>query len=115
MARRDKPLVWLRGEVKSPPLSPAARVETGMLLRRIQSGEPLVMPHSRPMPAIDAGCHELRITDAGRSWRLIYRIDEDAIVIADVFPKTTPRTPDRVLNDCRRRLRAYDLAADSED
>jgi hypothetical protein len=35
----DKPLVGLHGEVKTPPFSPAARLEAGMLLRRLQRGE----------------------------------------------------------------------------
>ncbi|MDB4914715.1 MAG: transposase [Gemmatimonadetes bacterium] len=108
MAAADKPLVWLRGEVKTPPFSAAARLEAGTLLRRLQAGEKLSMPHSRPMPAIGARCHELRVVDEARTWRLAYRIDADAIVIADVFPKTTPQTPARVIADCKRRLRLYD-------
>ena len=51
----DKPLVWLRGEVKTPPFSSKARIETGILLRRLQLSESLGMPHSRPMPRIDKG------------------------------------------------------------
>jgi hypothetical protein len=50
MAAPDKPLVWLAGEVKTPPLSRPARIEDGMLLRRLQRGEVLSLPHSRPMP-----------------------------------------------------------------
>jgi hypothetical protein len=41
MAATDKPIVWLRGEVKTPPFSAAARLETGILLRRLQAGEKL--------------------------------------------------------------------------
>jgi phage-related protein len=108
MAATDKPLVWLRGEVKSPPFSAGARLEAGTLLRRLQAGEKLSMPHSRPMPAIGAHCHELRVVDAEKTWRLVYRIDPDAIVLADVFPKTTQQTPTRVIADCKRRLRLYD-------
>ena len=108
MSAADKPLVWLRGEVKTPPFSPAARLEAGALLRRLQAGEQLSMPHSRPMPAIGARCHELRVVDEARTWRIVYRIDADAIVIADVFPKTTQQTPQRVIADCKRRLRLYD-------
>ena len=108
MPPSDKPLAWLRGEVKSPPFSAAARLETGWLLRRLQAGEKLGMPHSRPMPTIGPRCHELRVVDAGVTWRLVYRLDPDAIVIADVFRKTTAATPVRVIEDCRRRLRQYD-------
>jgi len=76
---RDKPLVWLHGEVKSPPLSAEARIELGTLLRRLQRGELLTMPASRAMPSIGARCHELRVNDEASTWRLIYRIDSDAI------------------------------------
>jgi hypothetical protein len=36
MSPTDEPLVWLHGEVKSPPFSIAARIEAGVLLRRLQ-------------------------------------------------------------------------------
>ena len=60
---RDKPVVWLKGEVKTPPFSEQARLEAGFLLRRLQQGEVLGLPHSRPMPSIGGQCHELRIND----------------------------------------------------
>jgi len=81
----DKPLVWLHGEVKSPPFSSQARLEAGFLLRRLQQRETLEMPHSRPMPIIGARCHELRVVDADLTWRIIYRVDDDAIVIGRCF------------------------------
>jgi phage-related protein len=104
----DKPLVWLHGEVKTPPFSQEARLEAGFLLRRLQRGESLSMPHSRPMPTIGSRCHELRINDANSTWRIIYRIDEDAIVIVAVFAKKTNETPKQVLEVCRQRLNGYD-------
>lgn len=60
------------------------------------------------MPSIGRRCHELRIVDAGKTWRVIYRLDPDAIVIADVFQKLTTSTPGRVITDCMRRLALYD-------
>ena len=45
----DKALVWLYGEVRTPPFSTEARREVGYLLRLLQQGEALSMPHSRPM------------------------------------------------------------------
>ena len=110
MSPNDKPLVWLHGEVKSPPFSKPARLEAGFLLRMLQKGETLGMPHSRPMPSIGAGCHELRIVDADATWRIVYRIDSDATVIADVFSKKSRATPRSVVQVCRRRLEEYDNA-----
>jgi phage-related protein len=108
MNKECKPLVWLRGEVKTPPFSKEARIEAGCLLRDLQEGLKLSLPHSRPMPSIGRRCHELRITDKNSIWRIIYRIDPDAIIIADVFQKKTQETPKGVIDDSKRRLSMYD-------
>jgi len=63
------------------------------------------------MPSIGQRCHELRINDANKTWRVICRIDDDAIVVVEVFEKKTRTTPRRVVADCHRRLRLYDQAA----
>ncbi|MCF7826335.1 MAG: type II toxin-antitoxin system RelE/ParE family toxin [Candidatus Marinimicrobia bacterium] len=110
MNMNDKPLVWLHGEVKTPPFSSAARIEAGFLLRSLQMGENLSMPHSRPMPSIGSRCHELRINDEAATWRLIYRIDEDAIVILEVFSKKTQQTSKKVIDVCKKRIKEYDNA-----
>lgn len=108
MQGQDKPLVWLHGEIKTPPMSSTARVEAGILLRRLQRGERLSMPQSRPMPSIGPRCHELRVRDHAHSWRIVYRIDPDAIVIADVFAKKTRETPIQALRNSKERLGRYD-------
>jgi hypothetical protein len=87
MSPYDKPLIWLKGEIKTPPMSKDARVEAGFLLRRLQRGESLFMPHSAPMPSIGPGCHELRVRDVHGNWRVMYRVDPDAIVILEVLPQ----------------------------
>ena len=111
MAEAAKPLVWFEGQVRSPPFSKTARLETGFLLRRLQQGEPLGLPASRPMPNIGSRCHELRVRDRDHYWRIIYRIDKDAIVISDVFAKKTGKTPARVIQNCKARLTDYDKIA----
>ena len=108
MSPKDKPLAWLHGEVKTPPFSQVARLEAGFLLRRLQRGEMLSMPQSSPLPEIGPRCYELRIRDENRIWRIIYRIDSDAIVIAEVFGKKTKKTPQEVLEVCKQRFRNYD-------
>ena len=110
MSKEAKPLVWLKGEIKTPPLGKGARIEAGRLLRDLQEGASIGLPHSRPMPAIGKRCHELRIIDENVTWRIVYRIDPDAIIIADVFKKKTPQTPQQVIDDSKRRLNRYDLA-----
>lgn len=105
---QDKVLVWFSGEVKTPPFSSEARIEAGYLLRLLQKGELLSMPQSRPMPGIGKRCHELRINDDNKIWRIIYRIDNDAIIVVDVFAKKTNKTPDAVIKRCQKRLQQYD-------
>jgi phage-related protein len=106
----SKPLVWLHGEVKTPPFSRIARIEAGFLLRRLQNGESIQMPASRPMPTIGSRCHELRVEDGELTWRLVYYVDADAIVILEVFQKKSRTTPKHVIEVSRRRLRAYQRA-----
>ena len=108
MSPNDKPLVWLHGEVKTPPFSLEARLEAGFLLRRLQSGEKISLPHSRPMKTIGRHCHELRIIDEDVTWRIMYRIDDDAIVIAEVFAKKTQTTPKKIIALCKERYMRYD-------
>ncbi len=86
-------------------------METGFLLRRLQRGERLQMPQSRPMPSIGSRCHELRVNDATATWRLIYRIDPDAILIVEVFAKQTQKTPKEVIQACKKRMKEYDDAS----
>jgi phage-related protein len=104
----EKPLVWLHGEVETPPFSTEARIDAGVLLRRLQRGEQLSLPHARPMRDIGRRCHELRIRDEDQTWRIVYRIDSDAIVPLEVFSKKTRQTPNPVMKVCRQRLKAYD-------
>lgn len=110
MNGNDKPLVWLKGQIKTPPFSQEARIEAGMLLRQLQHGNSLGLPHSRPMPTIGRRCHELRILDEDVAWRIIYRVDSDAIVIGEVFAKKSGKTSHKVIDICRQRFRKYDQA-----
>jgi|ERR1051326_2190015 phage-related protein len=111
----ERPLLWLHGEVKTPPFSQEARIEAGVLLRRLQEGDKLGLPHSRPMPVIGPRCHELRISDRDGTWRIMYRVDSEAVIIAGVFAKKTQATPQQVIEVCKKRLRDYDNAAREHD
>ena len=112
MPPADKPLLWLSGEVKTPPFSAAARLEAGILLRRLQRGEALTLPHSRPMPSVGKRCHELRIVDDRVSWRIMYHLAPDAVVILAVFRKTTRTTPKRIIEQAQHRLVLFGAALD---
>ena len=110
MGPSDKPLVWLHGEIRTPPFSQAARIDAGYLLRLLQKGQALAMPHSRPMSVVGTRCHELRVRDAEADWRIVYRADADAVVILAVFSKKTRATPKAIIDACIRRLTEYDRA-----
>jgi len=60
------------------------------------------------MPSIGSRCHELRIRDEASIWRIVYRLDADAVLILEVFSKKTQRTPQGVLDVCKTRIRRYD-------
>jgi phage-related protein len=61
------------------------------------------------MPSIGPRCHELRINDEDKTWRVIYRIDSEAIVIVEVFSKKTNATPSMTIDVSKQRLKRYDL------
>lgn len=108
MGDHAKTVVWLHGRVKTPPFSEEARNEIGALIRHVQRGRSLSLPESRPMPEIGPRCHELRVTEKDHEWRIIYRIDPEHVVVAEVFAKTSQHTPEHIKAACRRRLRRYD-------
>jgi len=81
-----------------------------MLLRLLQEGERLAMPQSEPLPDVGSRCGALRVRDARHNWRIMYRIDADAVLVLDVYPKKTRKIPDEVIQRCRERLKQYDAA-----
>jgi phage-related protein len=85
-------------------------MEAGYLLRLLQRGDSIGLPHSRPLPSIGSNCHELRITDISGAWRIVYKVAADAIVILKVFSKKAQSIPPEVVEICRRRLRLYESA-----
>ena len=105
--------MWLRGEVKAPPFSARARAEAGYLLRLLQEGERIGLPESRPMPAIGPNCHELRVIDENVTWRILYGLTSDAVVILEVFEKKTKTTPKHVIATAKQRWKRY--LQDAED
>jgi phage-related protein len=107
-SRAGKVLVILSGDIKTPPLCRAVRRKIGYLIRQLQHGLALEMPHSRPMPTIGPRCHELRVSDGERAWRVVYRTDRDAVLVLALFSKKTGKTPRKVIEQSRRLLRLYD-------
>lgn len=80
-----------------------------MLLRLLQNGEQPGMPQAELLPDLRRRCGALRIRDAGHNWRIMYRVDADAIVILEIYAKKTRRIPDEIMDRCRERLKRYDI------
>ena len=95
-----KPLFWLHGEVKTPPFTPEGRQEAGILLRLLQEGERLGMPQAEPLPNVGPRCGALRVRDAEHNWRIMFRVDADAVLVLEVYPKKTRKVPDEVIKRC---------------
>jgi phage-related protein len=108
---RRKPLAWLHGEIKSPPFTAEGRKEAGDLLRLLQEGERLGMPQAEALPIVGPRCGALRVRDGEHNWRIMYRIDADAILILEVYAKKTRKIPGDVIERCKRRLKQYDETA----
>ena len=102
-----KPIRWIKDSIKTPPFSKAARIKAGILLRVLQAGVRLSLPESRPLPVIGPRCHELRIRDGSQSWRIIYSLEADAIVILAVVKKKSRVMPSSTISTCKKRLEAY--------
>ena len=88
-----------------------ARLKAGYFVRMLQGGETLSLPESRPMPSIGPRCHELRIRDKDSTWRVVYRLDPDSVLIVEVFSKKTQKTPKHVIETCKTRLSEHDASA----
>src|SRR5262245_36046809 len=108
----DKVVVWLVDAWKTPPMSTEARREAGFLLRQLQLGVRLAMPKARNLPNLGARVIELRIRDAAAqaTWRIVCRIDADAVIVAHWFDKNDNKMPRRDVAAVLTRLARYDAA-----
>jgi phage-related protein len=108
--RASRPLRWLHGEIKTPPFTAEARQEAGSLLRDLQDRQPVKYPHAEPLPTVGPRCGALRVRDDAHNWRIMYRLDDDAVLILEVYAKKTAKIPDEVIVRCKKRLKNYDDA-----
>jgi phage-related protein len=109
--RRRKPVGWLHGEIKTPPFTDEGRKEAGDLLRLLQEGEQLGMPQAEPLPVLGPRCGALRVRDKQHNWRIVYRVDADAVLVLEVYAKKTRKIPLEVMDRCKKRLKEYDEIA----
>ena len=82
------------------------RIRLGRGLFRLQLGEQLGMPNSRPMPAVAAGVSELRVHGEDGAYRAFYyTASAEAILVFHAFVKKTQRTPPVEIRLARQRLK----------
>jgi phage-related protein len=85
--------------------SSSAKDDIGSLLRRLQDGEILKFPDSRPMPDVERGAYELRVRDADGIYRVFYYLKSaKGILVFHAFTKKTQTTPQREIELGRKRL-----------
>lgn len=109
--RPRKPVGWLHGQIKTPPFTDEGRKEAGDLIRLLQEGEQLGMPQAEPLPVLGPRCGAIRVRDKQHNWRIIYRVDADAVLILEVYAKKTRKIPLEVMDRCKKRLKDYDEIA----
>ena len=83
------------------------RLRVGFMLRLLQNGESIPMPHSKPMPQIDSRCHELRVKERDTAWRVIYSLEPEAVVVLATFKKMNQTTPERIKRQAMTGLKRW--------
>lgn len=84
----------------------AVREDLSDALARLEDGQTLSMPLSRPMPSIGKGVHELRFRDRSGIHRVIYvLLKANEIWLLHAFMKKTAQTPKQNIELAQRRLK----------
>jgi phage-related protein len=81
------------------------RTEVVEAVSRLDAGEFLSMPLSRPMPEIGRGVHELRVNSITGIYRVLYVLKPGVVGVLHAFKKTTKATPNRTIRLTRKRLK----------
>ena len=82
------------------------RGELADAIARLERGQMLTMPLSRPMPSIGPGVHELRFRDRSGIFRSIYWLaGGGSVYLIHAFKKKTPKTPLQDIEIAKERLR----------
>ena len=82
------------------------REDIADLLIRLDFGQTLSLPISRPMPSIGKRVHELRLCDRSGEYRLIYLIaGKGNIWLIHAFKKKSEKTAKNDIQICKNRLK----------
>lgn len=102
-----KPVIFHpRAHAEIQEMSRMIRKRLGDLLRQLQQGHALTMPHSRPMPIVALGVEELRVKDeSGHCRAFVVRKTPRGILVLHVFSKKSRETPRGAIELARQRLK----------
>lgn len=102
----QKPVYFFRSSLKDLRAFPeAVQQKAGFLLDRVQRG--LTPQHVKPLSGVGGGTYELKIDEAGDTYRVVYVVKlEEAVYVLDAFQKKSPRgrrLPRNIQDRLRRR------------
>ena len=80
--------------------------EIGYLIFKLQIGEYLKMPFSRPIPILGKNCHELRIKGKDDTYRAFYFLKiKKKIILFHAFQKKSQKTPQKEIETGKKNLK----------
>ena len=83
-----------------------ARIRIGKAVFRLQMGEQIGMPDSRPTPSVEGGASELRVKGEDGVFRVFYcTASVMGVLVFHAFVKKTQRTPAHEIELGRKRLK----------
>jgi phage-related protein len=95
-----------RDEAHNWPIE--VRKDLGAILTKLQKGETVGYPDTKPMSVVAKGVFEIRLKDASGIFRAFYLIKtEHGIVVFHSFKKKSQKTPKHEIETARSRLHTY--------
>lgn len=102
-----KQVIWhstARIEIKK--FTKEVKHELGYLIYRLQKGDILNMPLSKPIPAVGSGVSELRFKGSDGAYRVFYYLkSKEGILIIHCFKKKSQKTPLREIRQGMKNLK----------
>lgn len=80
--------------------------DLGYLIHRLQKGDVLTAPYSKPMKSVEVGANELRVKDASGAYRVFYYLKtQKGILIFHAFVKKSQKTPKKEIDQGQKNLK----------
>lgn len=78
----------------------------GYLIYKLQIGEVITAPKSKPFKSIEVGVSELRIKDSSGAYRVFYFFKtQKGVMIIHAFKKKTQKTPKKEIDKAKNNLK----------